>query len=362
MARTGIVKDHRYMQHRMGDFHPESPQRLEVIYDMIEDRDLKGYVEEIPVRRAEPDEILAVHSADYVSLIASTDGKEYTYLDPDTQTSPGSYEAALLAAGGVCEAVNRVIAGNPINAFALVRPPGHHAERDRAMGFCLFNNIAIGARYAREKLNLERILIVDWDLHHGNGTQHSFENDPSVLYFSTHQSPYYPGTGSFRETGRGAGEGYTVNIPLSAGCGDFEYVTLFKKILTPIALAFEPELILVSAGFDIYMDDPLGGMNVTPAGFAGLTRSVMEIADRCCGGRIVVVLEGGYSLQGLRDSVKAVLKEMAGRTKTAADCFAEPPNSSRFKLLLGQIERIQKIYWPSLISRPGLGVRNEKPA
>lgn len=207
MTRTGIVKDTRYMQHQMGEFHPESPQRLEVIYRMLDDFELKDYLEQIPVRKAEEDELLAIHSFDYINLIASTEGKEYTYLDPDTQTSAGSYEAALLAAGGVCEAISRVNAGDLENAFALIRPPGHHAERDRAMGFCLFNNIAIGARYAQRNLNLKRILIVDWDLHHGNGTQHSFENDPSVLYFSTHQYPYYPGTGSLRETGIGEGEG-----------------------------------------------------------------------------------------------------------------------------------------------------------
>jgi len=345
MARTGIVKDNRYMQHQMGEFHPESPQRLEVVYRLLDDYDLKDYLEEIPVRKAEEDELLAIHSFDYINLIASTDGKEYTYLDPDTQTSAGSYEAALLAAGGVCEAISRVNAGDLENAFALIRPPGHHAERDRAMGFCLFNNIAIGARYAQKSLNLERILIVDWDLHHGNGTQHSFENDPTVLYFSTHQYPYYPGTGSFRETGIGEGEGYTVNIPISTGCGDFEYITLFERILTPIALDFKPELVLVSAGFDIYMDDPLGGMNVTPEGFAGLTRSIMGIADRCCEGRVVVVLEGGYSLKGLRDSVKAVLKELTGQTKTTAGHFDKLSNQDGIGLLLEQIERFQRRYW-----------------
>jgi acetoin utilization deacetylase AcuC-like enzyme len=345
MTRTGIVKDNKYLLHQMGEFHPESPQRLEVIYPLIEDPELKDYLEEIPVRRAEEDELLAIHSLDYINLIASTEGKEYSYLDPDTQTSSGSYEAALLAAGGVCEAISRVNAGDLENAFALIRPPGHHAERDRAMGFCLFNNIAVGARYAQKALNLKRILIVDWDLHHGNGTQHSFENDPTVLYFSTHQYPYYPGTGSFRETGIGEGEGYTVNIPISTGCGDFEYINLFERILIPIALDFNPELVLVSAGFDTYVDDPLGGMNVTSEGFAGLTRSIMGIADRCCEGRVVMVLEGGYSLKGLRESVKAVLKELAGQTKTTADRFTKSSNLEGINVIMEQVERFQSRYW-----------------
>jgi acetoin utilization deacetylase AcuC-like enzyme len=348
MARTGIVKDKRYMLHQMGEFHPESPERLKVVYQMLEDPGLKGYLEEVPPRKAEIEELLSVHSLDYIHLIASTDGKEYTYLDPDTQTSAGSYEAALLAAGGVCNVTSRVYTGELKNAFALIRPPGHHAERDRAMGFCLFNNVAIGARFAQKSFQLERILIVDWDLHHGNGTQHAFENDPSVLYFSTHQSPYYPGTGSLRETGTGAGQGYTVNIPLTTGFGDAEFITLYERVLTPIALQFNPELILVSAGFDIYMEDPLGGMNVTPEGFAGLTRSLMDIAQKCCQGRIVFVLEGGYSLKGLRDSVRAVLQEMAGLTKSMTKSYPESTNPERINPFIEQIIGIQKSYWKTL--------------
>ena len=345
MSRTGVVRDKRYMLHQMGEFHPESPERLEVIYRLLDDPEVKDLFEEIPARKAQQHELLAIHSKNYVDLVAATEGKKYTYLDPDTQTSAGSYEAALLAAGGVCEAIKKVEAGDLKNALALIRPPGHHAEKSRAMGFCLFNNIAIGARYAQNELHRGKILIVDWDLHHGNGTQHSFEDDPSVLYFSTHQYPYYPGTGSFKETGIGEGEGYTVNIPLSAGCGDFEYLALFEKILTPIALDFNPDFVLVSAGFDIYRDDPLGGMNVSPGGFAALTRSVMEIADRCCSGKAVFVLEGGYSLQGLRDSVKAVLRELSGQTKTMVEPVPQPSVSENIRLHLKQLELFQRRYW-----------------
>ncbi|MBN2419585.1 MAG: histone deacetylase, partial [Deltaproteobacteria bacterium] len=218
MRKTGVLRDNRYLEHYMGAGHPECPERLEAIYQML-DQDMKDLLINVPVREAVKEELLAIHTSRYVDQIAATEGIGFTYLDPDTQTSEGSYRAALLAAGGLCEAVRMVNAGELDNAFALVRPPGHHAERSRAMGFCIFNNIAIAAMYARQRLGLKRVLIVDWDVHHGNGTQHSFESDDSILYFSTHQSPHYPGTGSYGEIGAGKGVGYTVNVPLSTGYG-----------------------------------------------------------------------------------------------------------------------------------------------
>ncbi|KPK30087.1 MAG: histone deacetylase [Nitrospira bacterium SG8_3] len=347
MAKTGIVRDERYMNHQMGAYHPESPRRLEVIYAMLEDADMQGNYTNVPVRRAKREELLWIHSPDYVERLASTEGKEYTYLDPDTQTSQGSYEAALLAAGGLCEATSMVHSGELDNAFALVRPPGHHAERAQAMGFCLFNNAAIAARYAQEHLKLDRIIVVDWDLHHGNGTQHSFEEDASILYFSTHQYPYYPGTGSLTETGKGKGEGFTVNVPLSMGYGDGEYVGIFEKILRPVTLEFNPEIILVSAGFDIYMEDPLGGMNVTPDGFAGLTRSIMQMANECCAGKVVITLEGGYNLQGLRDSVKSVLKELAGLSETDTRALLNKADQRALDQVTKQVIDVQRRYWKS---------------
>ena len=347
MAKTGIVQDERYMNHQMGAYHPESPRRLEVIYAMLEDADMQGNYTKVPVKRAEREELLWIHSPDYVERLASTEGKEYTYLDPDTQTSQGSYEAALLAAGGLCEATSMVHSGELDNAFALVRPPGHHAERAQAMGFCLFNNAAIAARYAQEHLKLDRIIVVDWDLHHGNGTQHSFEEDASILYFSTHQYPYYPGTGSLTETGKGKGEGFTVNVPLSMGYGDGEYVGIFEKILRPVTLEFNPEIILVSAGFDIYMEDPLGGMNVTPDGFAGLTRSIMQMANECCAGKVVITLEGGYNLQGLRDSVKSVLKELAGLSETDTRALLNKADQRALDQVTKQVIDVQRRYWKS---------------
>ncbi len=259
-------------------------------------------------------EIETIHSPSYVEFIASTAGQSCVYLDPDTATSPETYEIAKLAVGGVCNAIDEVMEGKVDNAFAFVRPPGHHAEKDAAKGFCVFNNIAIGAMHAISKYNLKRILIVDWDLHHGNGTQHSFYNDPRILYFSTHQYPYYPGTGALQEIGRGPGEGYTINVPLQEGAGDAAFVKIFRKILQPVALEFKPELILLSAGFDTHFQDPLGGMRVTPDGFAAMARILLNIAGACCQGRFVAVLEGGYHISGLTRSVKSVLEEMLDET------------------------------------------------
>ena len=345
MFKTGIVRDTRYIEHRTGDFHPESHRRLEVIYEMLNDPDMTDKYIDVPVREATEEELLYIHSKDYIDLVAATAGKPSSFLDADTQTSPGSYQAALLAAGGLCNAINMVNNGELDNAFALVRPPGHHAERNRGMGFCLFNNVAIGAIYAQKKLGLNRILVTDWDLHHGNSTQHSFENDPSILYFSSHQYPFYPGSGSFNEVGRGNGEGFTVNVPLSTGYGDAEYIAIYQQILQPIALEFKPDLVLVSVGFDIYEGDPLGGMSVTPDGFAGLTRILMEIARSNCDGKLVLTLEGGYNLQGLRDSVKAVLKELRGESAIKDRDWSSEENQRILTPVLDKVKSIQGRYW-----------------
>jgi len=348
MGRTAIVRDNRFLDHRTGDYHPENHKRLEVIYSMLDESDMAGRFSSIETRAATRRELLAVHNEEHLNLIESTSGKKSFSLDPDTPTSAGSYEAALYAAGGLCSAVEAVAEGSVENAFALVRPPGHHAERDYAKGFCLFNNIAIGARYAQEIHHVKRILVVDWDLHHGNGTQHSFEDDPSILYFSTHQYPYYPGTGAFDQAGKGQGEGFTVNVPLSIGHGDGEYMGIFEKILKPIALEFDPDLILVSAGFDIYEDDPLGGMTVTTNGFAGLTRSLLNIGKACCDGKIVITLEGGYNLEGLRRSVKAVLKELAGLSETDMGAILSKADQEMLDKVVKRVFRVHGRFWKNL--------------
>ena len=300
--RTGIVIDPRYAGHCMGPDEPECPERLDVLYALLEEPELSGCFQNISPSLIAREDLARVHSENYINRLESTSGKQATYLDEDTSTSPLSNEVAQLAAGGLCRAIEEVHAGRVDNAFALSRPPGHHAERTAARGFCLFNNVAIAAHYAQSKLGLERILVVDWDLHHGNGTQHCFEDDASVLFFSTHQAFTYPHSGCLREVGKGKGRGYTVNIPLLPGLGDGDYLVIFESLLTPIALEFKPDVILVSAGFDIHFNDPLGGMKVTPEGFAGMTRILLDIAAQCCRGKLVMTLEGGYNLEALRDS------------------------------------------------------------
>ncbi len=340
--KTGIVKDWRYMDHDMGAFHVESPQRIHAIYTMLE-KEVSFPYTEIEPRLAEEEEIEMVHSPSYIRSIKETSGKERVYLDPDTSTSARSYQVALLAVGGLLKAADLVIDGKIKNGFALIRPPGHHAEASRAMGFCLFNNVAVAAEYLIKKHGLNRILIVDWDLHHGNGTQHSFYGRQDVLYFSTHQFPYYPGTGNWDETGRGEGEGFTVNVPLTGGKTDEDYLFIFRKILSPIAAAYKPEFILVSAGFDISQADPLGGMRVSEQGFGALASELLDLARNFSSDRILFTLEGGYDLNALQEGVKQVLLHLGGVAK-------KPDKKEGISILtereLTPVYEIQKRYWP----------------
>jgi acetoin utilization deacetylase AcuC-like enzyme len=344
---TGIVRHDLYKEHLANYPHVESPARLKVLYEMLEDPDMAGRFLAIEPRPAAKEELAWVHSQRHIERIASTNGKAHGVLDPDTQTTPLSYKAAVLAVGGVITLVDRIYDGTVRNGFALVRPPGHHAEHDRAMGFCLFNNVAYGALRAQKTYSAGRVLIVDWDLHHGNATQNSFYHDPTVLYFSTHQFPYYPGSGNLTETGRGEGQGYTVNVPLWPGLGDGEFYQIFKHILAPIARAFQPHFILVSAGFDTYIDDPLGGMRVTPKGYAAMTRIMMGLAEECCNGKLAFTLEGGYHLEGLRKSVKAVLKELL-QESTITEGDLEALEETPPPAIIEEVKKVQRPYWPCL--------------
>ena len=307
--KVGIVKHDIYLEHITDDFHPENPNRLVHIYAMLHELGQEGLVYVQP-RMATHEEIALNHDASYINFVAETKGKVQRRLDPDTVTSPKSYEAACMAVGGLLQLGDALFAGEVDNGFALVRPPGHHAERGKGMGFCIFNNVAVAARYLIRKHGLKRIFIVDWDLHHGNGTQHSFYGDSDILYFSTHQYPYYPGTGAYEEIGSGEGKGYTINVPMSYGMGDGDYVYAFEEIVVPVVRRWKPEAILVSAGFDIHRSDPLGGMAVTESGFTEMTRMLMDAAEEVCKGRILFTLEGGYDLSGLTNSVKAVILQL----------------------------------------------------
>jgi acetoin utilization deacetylase AcuC-like enzyme/formylglycine-generating enzyme required for sulfatase activity len=305
-SKTGFVYQDIYLQHKTGSGHPETPQRLEAIVQRLNPASSSMQLLAPRSSSYSLEWVKAIHTPEYVKRVRDSCQEGVKYMDSvDTPISSESYEAALAAVGGVLSAVDEVMAGNVSNAFCAIRPPGHHALKDRAMGFCLFNNVAIGARYVQKKCGLSKVLIVDWDVHHGNGTQAAFYDDPTVLYFSTHQYPFYPGTGSEEERGTGKGLGYNINVPLPAGSGDEEYIKAFKEILKPRALQFKPDFVLISAGFDAHKDDLLGGMNVTVKGFEEMTAIVKDIAETCCNGRIVSVLEGGYSLSGLAESVEA---------------------------------------------------------
>jgi len=306
--KTAFVYHDVYLEHKTPAGHPESPKRLTAIVERLKADRLDGELASLTPQPAQEKWIQTVHTAGYIERARKACAEGDDYLDSgDVPISTRSYEAAVLAAGGVLTAVDAVMKGQVENAFCAVRPPGHHALADRAMGFCIFNNVAIGARYVQQQYHLAKVLIVDWDVHHGNGTQAAFYEDPSVLYFSVHQYPFYPGTGAETETGKGAGLGATINVPLPAGSGDDDFLEAFEKKLTPAADAFRPDFVFVSAGFDAHENDTLGGMRVTTGCFGKLTRIVKGIAERSCQGRLVSVLEGGYGLEGLASSVETHL-------------------------------------------------------
>jgi acetoin utilization deacetylase AcuC-like enzyme len=304
---VGLVYDPIYLKHDTGG-HVENSGRLVSIMEVLEDSGLPDKLTTFAPRAATFDEVALAHSDSHISRVESYSSRGGGWLDGDTVASPDSYTVALYAAGGVLRGLDAVMAGEVNHAFALVRPPGHHATRDQAMGFCLFNNVAIAAKYAVTNYNLERVLIVDFDVHHGNGTEEIFYSDPGVLYFSAHQYPHYPGTGRVGDDGSGEGKGTTVNVPLPAFCGDDEYRRVHEEVLVPIARRFRPQLILVSAGYDLHWADQLSAMQMTVDGFAGITGIIKGLADELCGGKLLFSLEGGYHLKALAFSIRACLE------------------------------------------------------
>jgi acetoin utilization deacetylase AcuC-like enzyme len=299
---TGYVYDPIYLEHDLRG-HPENQQRLKAILRVLEQYGMMERLVSIPAMPISMERLERCHTRSYIEQVRRVAERGGGHLDADTYLRPASYDAALMAAGGLMEATRAVLDGEVENAFALVRPPGHHALRNRGMGFCLFNNVAVAARYVLAERRLDRVLIVDFDVHHGNGTQDEFYDDPAVMYISTHQYPYYPGTGYFSETGAGAGQGSIVNVPLGGGVGDQGFARIFAELIEPVAWRFQPQIILVSAGYDAHWDDPLATMQLSISGYAAIARALKELADELCAGRLVFTLEGGYHLEALAYSV-----------------------------------------------------------
>jgi acetoin utilization deacetylase AcuC-like enzyme len=314
--KLGYVLDDIFVQHRAPSGHPERPARAEAVRDALVAAGIASRGTRVPSRVATEDELLAVHDATYLAQLEKVVPGRSGWLDADTYYSPGTWDAARTAAGATCQLALDVVSGALTDGIAVVRPPGHHATRDTAMGFCLFNNVAAAAAAARAK-GAARVAIVDWDVHHGNGTQDIFWDDPAVLYTSVHQFPYYPGTGAPSEIGGAKAHGATVNVGLPSGATDADYAAVFDHVFLPKLAAFQPDLVLVSAGFDAFIHDPLAGMRVTQAGFAAMARRLRALADAVCGGRIIAVLEGGYDLTGLAGGMTEVLAAFTTSTVAA---------------------------------------------
>lgn len=313
MPKVGLVFHPDYLKHVTGA-HPERGERLIAILNRLKEEGLYQRLIPIEPREASREELLYVHTEGHIERIRRACENAPAFLDPDTAVSKDSYRVALLAAGGVISACHKVMVGEAERAFCLIRPPGHHATKERAMGFCLFNNVAVSARLLMRRFGLKRVMIIDWDLHHGNGTQDIFYEDDAVFYISCHQRDHYPMTGYEGERGKGKGEGFTKNLPFRAGTPQEEIISSLKGAVEESAHAFRPEFILISAGFDAHRDDPLGGLTLTEAGYYELTRFLVELAEEHCGGRLVSCLEGGYNLKALANSATAHVKGLLGET------------------------------------------------
>jgi acetoin utilization deacetylase AcuC-like enzyme len=348
LRRTGLVYHPDFLLHAP-DSWPECPQRLTRTLEYFERVGLRKQFTEVQRRSACPDELAAVHSPEYLAFLAGYAAGGGGQMTIDTQVTKESYAVAILAAGGCLSAVDELMAGRLDNALGLVRPPGHHAEKHAGTGYCLLNNVAIAARYAQKEHGLARILIVDWDVHHGNGTERAFYGEPGVLFFSVHESPAYPGTGWLSDVGVGEGEGYTINAPLPSGAGNRAYERLFDEVLLPIADRYAPELVIVSAGQDSHFADYMGNMELTSEGFGRLTRRIVSLLPNP-GPKVLAVLEGGYNLEVLPVSLLAVANELLGTDLPVTDPIAPPVDgmSQAIEQRLEAIKTIHRQYWPCL--------------
>jgi acetoin utilization deacetylase AcuC-like enzyme len=325
---TAYCYDPLYLEHDLPG-HPENRARLERVMTLLADEGLLARMTPVAPQPVDLDLLARVHRQSYIAALKDFAESGGGHIDADTYVARRSYDAALLAAGGVVELVRVVLAGRARNGMALVRPPGHHATRARGMGFCLFNNVAVTATAALMEPGVSRVLIVDWDVHHGNGTQDVFYDSPQVLFFSTHQSPYYPGSGDVCEVGASAGKGYTVNVPLPAGVGDQGFARVYDELLTVVAERFQPDLILVSAGYDAHWDDPLAGLRLSLGGYWGLAQTVVALAERLCEGRLVVTLEGGYNLDVLSRGLANTCRALLGDAVPGSDPLGASPAPER---------------------------------
>jgi acetoin utilization deacetylase AcuC-like enzyme len=346
MQHVLVLKDERFAEHLEGIPHLETPKRVRAFHEILEDPSLEGKWLEVTPREASLEELALVHTPEHIKRVAQTAEKKLTSFDLDTQATEKSFEVARLAVGGVFNLLDLVCKGEAKRGFACVRPPGHHAEPDRAMGFCLFNNIALGARYIMQSHAMEKVMIVDIDLHHGNGTQSAFYDTNEVLYVSTHQFPCFPGTGNVGEVGRGKGEGFTVNIPLGKGRGDRLFPKIMYSFISRLAESYRPSMILVSCGFDLYMYDRVGDMLVSPEGYGLMTFFLLDIAEKICDGRIVFVMEGGYNLKGIRECGLRVMKELCDVPTLTGEKIGRITKSSADKMgELRKVIEVQKKYW-----------------
>jgi len=343
-VRTGLIYDTAYLNHNTGG-HPESSNRVAFTYDILGKAGLLERLVSISPRQAKRDEVALVHSQEYIERVKAFSERGGGNFGNDVVGSQETYVTALLAAGGTLSAVDAVLEKQVGCAFAMVRPPGHHAMPNLGMGFCFFNNVSIAARYAIKKYGLSKILIIDWDEHHGNGTEHIFYNDPSVLYFSVHRNWSYPATGHADKAGEGSGLGYNINVPLPRRSGDADYEHVFRRILQPVALEYLPELVILSAGFDAHAKDPIGEMNLSTFGFMKLAEIVCEIASSCCGGALVSVLEGGYNQSALAESVLGVLHIMDAWDADKTSLYGQEKPVKVSVSGVNQVSKIHGKYW-----------------